>query len=143
GRAHRPGANFSAVSQGHGTSRNAGYIRVRRHHEMGAVDLVEHSRRRHTNAVLGGEIVAAIVELRNGHPIWGPIKIAPILRKRFGAEAPSRSTVARVLKRLGRIKRRQRAPRTWTVDGKPHVEVHAPNDLWTIDFKGWWRATCG
>jgi hypothetical protein len=33
--------------------------------------------------------------------------------------------------------------RVWSVDGKPHVEVHAPNDLWTIDFKGWWRSTKG
>src|SRR5438552_1452398 len=138
-----PGANVSALCEEHGISRQTGHKWLRRYHEMGFVGLVEQSRRPHTSAVLGGEIVAAIVELRNGHPIWGPIKIARILRKRFGAEAPSRSTVARVLKRLGRIKRRQRAPRTWTVDGKPHVEVHAPNDLWTIDFKGWWRATCG
>jgi transposase InsO family protein len=30
--------------------------------------------------------------------------------------------------------------RVWTVDGRPRVEVHGPNDLWTIDLKGWWFA---
>jgi len=41
------------------------------------------------------------------------------------------------------VKRRRPPVRLWTVDGKPYVEVKAANDLWTIDFKGWWRARNG
>jgi putative transposase len=48
--------------------------------------------------------------------------------------------VARVLQRLGRTRRQRPRVRIWTVDGRPRVEVQAPNDLWTIDLKGWWRA---
>jgi hypothetical protein len=33
--------------------------------------------------------------------------------------------------------------RVWIVDERPHVEVNGPNDLWTIDFKGWWLARNG
>lgn len=62
---------------------------------------------------------------------------------RFGSEAPSKSTVARVLKRLRKVKRRRPLARLWTVDEPEHVEVRAPNELWTIDFKGWWKAGNG
>jgi transposase InsO family protein len=48
--------------------------------------------------------------------------------------------VARLLKAAGQSKRRRRPVRVWHVDGRPHIEVKLPNDLWTIDFKGWWRA---
>jgi transposase InsO family protein len=48
-----------------------------------------------------------------------------------------------VLRRLGKIKRRRPPVRLWTVDARPRIEVSAPNDLWTIDFKGWWRARNG
>ena len=138
-----PGANISALCAEHSISRLTGHKWLRRYRELGYLGLVEQSRRPQSSASVGEQIVSAIVELRSRHPSWGPAKIARILASRFGSEGPSRSTVARVLKRLGRIKRRRPPVRMWTVDGKPHVEVHASNDLWTIDFKGWWRSTKG
>jgi transposase InsO family protein len=62
-----------------------------------------------------------------------------VLRRSLGEDA-SKSTVARVLHRLGRLRRHRPRVRVWSVDGRPRVEVHGPNDLWTIDIKGWWRA---
>jgi putative transposase len=138
-----PGANVSALCVEHGISRQTGHKWLRRYRELGYPGLVEQSRRPESSATVGAQIIAGILELRSRRPSWGPAKIALILASRFGTDAPSRSTVARVLKRLGRIKRRRPHARVWTVDGKPFVEVHAPNDLWTIDFKGWWRATRG
>jgi putative transposase len=73
----------------------------------------------------------------------GPDKIARVLRKRFGEDAPSRSTVARILRRLGKVKRRRPPVRLWTANERPHAEVAGSDDLWTIDFKGWWRARNG
>jgi transposase InsO family protein len=78
--------------------------------------------------------------LRDRHPSWGPQIIAGVLARRLGVEAPSRATVARVLGRLGKVKRRRPPARVWSVEGRPYVQVGAPNDLWTMDFKGWWRA---
>jgi putative transposase len=138
-----PGANISALCTEHGISRQTGHKWLRRYRELGYPGLVEESRRPHSTAAVAEQVVSEILELRNRHPSWGPAKIAQVLVRRFGSDAPSRSTVARVLKRLGRIKRRRPPVRQWTVDGKPHVELHAPNDLWTIDFKGWWRSTGG
>ena len=74
---------------------------------------------------------------------WGPQKISRILARTLNASAPSRSTVARVLNRLGKVKRKRRPVRIWSVDGRPRTEVKGPNDLWTIDFKGWWLAQNG
>src|SRR5207237_259026 len=136
-----PGASISELCAEHGISRQTGHKWLRRFRDLGYDGLVEQSRRPHSVASLAEHIVSAISELRTGHPSWGPAKIALVLRSRFGSDGPGRSTVARVLKRLGKIRRRRPPVRTWTVEGKPYVEVHAPNDLWTIDFKGWWRAT--
>jgi transposase InsO family protein len=138
------GSNISALCREYGISRQTGHKWLRRYREEGHLGLVEQSRRpRSSPLATGEEIVVSILELRSRHPSWGPDKIAGALARKLGGDAPSRSTVARVLRRLGKIKRRRPRVRLWTVDGRPHVEVTAPNDLWTMDFKGWWRARNG
>jgi transposase InsO family protein len=138
-----PGANVSALCAEHGISRQTGHKWLRRYREQGYLGLSEQSRRPVSSSGTSKEMISAVLELRNRRSSWGPTKLAQILKRRFGEDAPARSTVARLLKRLGRVKQRSRSARVWTVDGRPHVEVHGPNDLWTIDFKGWWRATRG
>src|SRR5438067_4047916 len=142
--ASAPGANVSAVCREFGVSRQTGHKWLRRYREQGYLGLVEQSRRpRSSPLVKSEEMVEAIVELRDRRPSWGPDKIAQMLTAKFGSDAPARSTVARVLRRLGKVKRRRSPVRVWSVEGKPYVEAKAPNDLWTIDFKGWWRARNG
>jgi hypothetical protein len=59
-------------------------------------------------------------------------------------EAPAPRTIARVLERAGlKRKRRQKRPAFAVIVKRPDPIVAAPNDLWTIDFKGWWRAGDG
>ncbi len=142
--ARAPSANIAALCREYGISRQTGHKWLRRYRDDGPLGLVEQSRRPRSSPLSKAEdIVAAIVELRDRRPSWGPDKIARILAVRFGSEAPSKSTVARVLKRLGKVKRRRPLARLWTVDEREHVEVRAPNELWTIDFKGWWKAGNG
>lgn len=138
-----PGANVSALCAEHGISRQTGHKWLRRYREQGYVGLSEQSRRPLSTSGTSEEIITAVLELRSRRPSWGPVKLAQVLKTRFGGDGPARSTVARILKRLGRVKQRRPSARVWTVDGRPHVEVHGPNDLWTIDFKGWWRAGRG
>src|SRR5438132_407956 len=139
-----PGANIAALCREYAISRQTGHKWLRRYHEEGPLGLVEQSRRPRSSPLTKAEdIVAAIVELRNRRPSWGPDKIARVIAARFGSEAPSRSTVARVLRRLGKVKRRRPVARFWAVNGREHVDVRAPNELWTIDFKGWWKAGNG
>ncbi len=143
-RASAPGANVSALCREFGISRQTGHKWLRRFREASYPGLVEESRRPVTSPLTTAEeLVVRIVELRDWHPTWGADKISRILRRAHGEDAPSRSTVARILSRLGKVRRRRPRVRIWTVDERPHVEVNGPNDLWTIDFKGWWLARNG
>jgi transposase InsO family protein len=139
-----PGANVSALCREFGISRQTAHKWLRRYHDQGYLGLVEQSRRPASSPLATAEdVVVGILELRDKHASWGPQKIAAVLARRLGPDAPSPTTVARVLRRLGKVKRRRPPARVWSVDGRPRIEVKAPNDLWTIDFKGWWRALNG
>jgi putative transposase len=143
-KATAPGANVAALCRDYGISRQTGHKWLRRYREQGYLGLVEQSRRPASSPLATGEeIVVSILELKGRHPSFGPQKISQVLARKLGSNAPSRTTVARVLRRLGKVKRRRTPVRIWSVEGRPRVEVKAPNDLWTIDFKGWWRARNG
>jgi putative transposase len=135
------GANIAALCKEYGISRQTGHKWLRRFRAQGYTGLVEQSRRPISSPLATGEeIVVRVLELRDQYQTWGPDKIARVLRRTLGEDAPSKSIVARVLHRLGRLRRHRPRVRVWSVDGRPRVEVHGPNDLWTIDVKGWWRA---
>src|SRR5438874_2009945 len=140
----RKGCNLSALCEEFGVSRQTGHKWLRRYRELGPLGLVEQSRRPDSSpGGTGEDVVLAILALRNQHPSWGPDKISRVLQRRLAADAPSRSTVVRILRRLGKVRRRRPPVRIWSVDGRPRVEVSGADDLWTMDFKGWWRAGNG
>ncbi len=79
------------------------------------------------------QVEVAVCEMRRGNPRWGPRRIAHELGPRFGAQAPSRSTVARILHRNGLVEPRRRRKlrsdyRRW--------ERPAPMQLWQLDIVG-------
>ena len=142
--AKRPGANISDLCREHGVSRPTGYKWLKRFRSGGYRALEELSRRPgESPSAMGEEVVSAVLSLRDKHPSWGPNKLSDIVRKALGEDGPSRATVARLIKCAGQVRRRRPPVRVWHVDDRPRVEVKAPNDLWTIDFKGWWRAGDG
>lgn len=139
-----PGANVSALCREYGISRQTGHKWLRRYRVGGYLALSERSRRPDSSPLTTAEdVVVGVLELRERHPSWGPQVISRVLGRKLGESAPSASTVARVLRRLGKIRKRRPPVRVWSVEGRPRVEVRGPNDLWTIDFKGWWRAANG
>jgi transposase InsO family protein len=140
----RPGANVSELCRQHGIARQTAYKWLRRYRAGGYRGLEELSRRPQASPTMTGhEIVKAVLALRDRHPSWGPTKLTKVLMRTLGDSGPSPRTVARLLQAAGRIRKRRPAVRVWHVEERPHVEVTAPNDLWTIDFKGWWRARNG
>jgi len=140
-KATKPGANISALCKEYGISRQSGHKWLKRYRDQGYVGLVEKSRRPTSSPLATAEeIVVSVVELRDKHPSWGAQKLSRVLAKRLGPNTPSPSTIARLLRRLGKMKRKRAHVRVWTVDGRPRVEVKGSNDLWTFDYKGWWRA---
>ena len=75
---------------------------------------------------------------RQRHPTWGPKKLKDVLEERLGHALPSASTLGEILVRRGLITRRKirarHPPRPTTL--RP---VHAPNDVWCVDYKGQFR----
>ena len=57
-------------------------------------------------------------------------------------EVPAQSTIARILWRCGLVKPTRRRSRRWH-PGNGRAVASAPNLLWTVDFKGWWRTGDG
>jgi transposase InsO family protein len=88
-------------------------------------------------------MIMAIVDAREAHPSWGPHKLRILLARRFGAQTPSESTIKRILKRFDIVRRRKPRRPISVVTQAPTVNVNAPNDVWTVDYKGWWRARNG
>jgi len=136
------GANISALCREYGITRQTGHKWLKRYEADGYDGLEERSRRpKSTPLGAAEEIIAAILKAREAHPRWGPHKLALVLRRKFGPSTPSERTIARVLTRFDQIRRRHRRHGSFHVPTQPPaIEVTSPNDLWTVDFKGWWRA---
>lgn len=140
----RPGANISELCREHGISRQTGHKWLRRYKEGGYRGLEEMSRRPHsTPSATGHDVVRVVLAMRDRHKSWGAKKLSKVLRRELGDSAPNWRTVERLLRGAGRLRQRRPPVRVWHVHERPVIEVKAPNDLWTIDFKGWWRAKNG
>jgi transposase InsO family protein len=98
----------------------------------GDAELADRSRRPLASpARSDAAIEAAVLAVRDAHPVWGARKIARCL-ERAGQDVPAVSTVHAILRRHGRV-----APPAGT-PGTPYrrFEKEAPNLLWQMDFKG-------
>jgi transposase InsO family protein len=81
--------------------------------------------------------------LRKRFPSWGARKLkARLKRMNPNVVWPASSTIGEILRRSGLTnpvrKRRRTAPYS-----QPFSEVTAPNQLWCMDFKGWFRTGDG
>jgi putative transposase len=137
-------ANISELCRLYGVSRKTGYKWLHRYRHEGPAGLMDRSRRPvNSPLAVPAHIVAEVVRLRQGHPTWGPKKLQALLLRRLPAtEVPSQSTIARVLTRCGLVTPRHPRQRRWHPGNGP-IEASAPNHLWTVDFKGWWRTGDG
>jgi putative transposase len=79
------------------------------------------------------------------HPNWGAPKIHWILKGRFGRMGlPSEAAISRWLKHWGLTRgRRARVRKGATILRPALQEARHPNDVWTVDFKGWFRTGDG
>jgi len=134
---------MTALCDEFGISRKTGYKWLRRYQEGGMKGLVDRSRapRRQARA-LSAEVVAAIVEARRQRPHWGPKKLRWQLERSYPEMRwPAPSTIGEVLRREGLVRPDGHRQRRW-----PRSELRAPqapNDVWGVDFKGWFRTRNG
>ena len=107
--------------------------------------LRERSRAPQTHGrAVAAEVRGAIVALRRTHPSWGPKKLQAVLRERQPQQRwPAPSTMGEVLRRAGLSARRPRRRRDVVPRTQPLAAAAAPNEVWTADFKGWFRTADG
>jgi transposase InsO family protein len=83
-----------------------------------------------------------MVRLKTKHKFWGARKVRD-LYTRTHQEVPSESSFKRVLDRAGLVEHRRMVRRSQAGRICTGRRANAPNDIWTVDFKGWWYKANG
>jgi putative transposase len=143
--ASAPSANVMQLCRDFGISRNNGYKWLHRFKAQGEMGLEDQSRRPLNTKGVSGETVLRLLELRHRYPNWGAKKMQVLLvRSGHKGRPPSTKTIARIFDRAGepRVRKPRRRLRL-VLREHQDLEAHGPNDVWTVDFKGWWRTRDG
>lgn len=138
------GASFMELCRQFGISPKTGYKRMQRFQEWGWDGLSDLSRapRTHPNRTPSA-VAEELVRAKQVHPTWGPRKLIPWLQERHPQVAwPAPSTAGGILQLAGLVQRRRRTRRT-TPWSHPFAEATAPNEVWAVDLKGWFRTGDG
>ena len=127
----------------YGVSRVTGYKWLDRYQQGGVAFLLDQGRApRSSPAATPPELVKLILE-ENGRYGWGARKVRKRLLKRYPDKPwPARSTISDILLRNGRVHSRRRRTR-WKHPGAAPFSTTAPNQIWTVDFKGQFRMRDG
>jgi transposase InsO family protein len=137
------GRDFAHLCREFGISRKTGYKWKERALTDGLGALRERSRRpKHSPQQVDEDVLCALIRLKLRHPHWGAKKLLVILA-RGGLPAPSLSTGHRILSKAGLVAERRR--RTKPAPGRLQTVVRpvAANEVWSVDFKGWWLLRSG
>ena len=137
--AQQAGANLRELCRRFGVAPATGYKWLGRYRRLGSAGLAD-GRRRPLSSPLqtAAELEAAVLSVRAEHPMWGGRKIRRVL-ERQGLKAPAASTITAILRRHGQLD----GPRAGERRDFLRFEHAAPNDLWQMDFKGWFALERG
>jgi transposase InsO family protein len=135
-------APFSHLCRQYGISTKTGYKWKKRFDEAGEAGLRDESRRPHNapNALSEG-VVCTLIRIKNAHMAWGPPKIHDTYMRDHQDDGVCLTSVKRVLDKAGLVKHRRRRCHNACGRIQTNVDVKAPNQLWTVDFKGWWYSS--
>jgi transposase InsO family protein len=135
---------MTELAERYGISRKTAYKWVERYELDPEHGLAERSRApKHHGRATAEAIRDAVLALRRQHPRWGPKKLRPILREREpDREWPAASTMGDLLRREGLTQPRRRSRYVVPLT-QPLATAVMPNDVWTADFKGWFRTADG
>jgi transposase InsO family protein len=134
----RDEVSFAALCRQYGVSRKTGYKWIGRFEATGLDGLKNRSSaaHRHPNEV-NAVTAEAVIAVRTAHPSWGPKKIKAWLSfKQPQASWPAQSTIAELLDRHGLVRHRRKRPHVPLYEGELSA-CQSANDVWGIDFKGW------
>lgn len=129
---------FSALCLEHGISRKTGYKWLKRAKQQGHGSLADRPRsHRQDPDAYWQSVFTKIVCLHQAHPKWGPKKIHHLVNSTLERPA-SLSTVKRFFMGAGWTQRRRHRSQSQIRLNDGRVGT-AANEVWSIDFKGWWR----
>jgi transposase InsO family protein len=131
---------FTELCREYGISTKCGYKWRKRFVEEGYAGLKEQSRKPLSNSCSMPEPVSVdLLRIKILHPTWGAKKILAVYkRNNKGKYSPVRSSVERLFSRAGLtgVRRRRKVEKGIIIQHR--IEPVEPNDVWTVDFKGWW-----
>ena len=134
----------AALCRRFGISRKTGYKRINRFKAWGYAGLGDRSRAPHTHPqATSAEVARQVIAVKRAHPTWGPKKVVAWLRTARPAGCwPAPSTAGAILQRAGLVqpRRRRRRSAAWRT---PFTAATVANDVWCMDFKGWFQTTDG
>jgi putative transposase len=138
--------DMTALCARYGISRKTGYKWLARYDAGGQPGLADRSRAPHHCPHRIPEAIATLIcDARDDHPLWGAATLLDWLAPRHpaGTAWPAVSTAADLLDRRGKVTRRRRRRPPVAHPGVVPIATAAPNDLWTVDFKGDFRTGDG
>ena len=137
------GVNMTKLCEDYGISKPTGYKWKTRFLKDGFQGLRDASKRPKINPqALSEVVVCELIKLKHHHMAWGPNKIKNLYHRRHGC-SPCTSSVKRVLERAGLVKKRRKRKSKECGRIFNSVVAEACNDVWTVDFKGWWHTKDG
>jgi transposase InsO family protein len=129
-----------------GFSRKSGYKWKARFLAQGVSGLRDRSHRPHQpGRQTSSQWLTRIRRLRRRHRSWGSKKLAACLRRDYPEpKAPAARTIGKWLQRMKLSPRvRPRARQGPPMKRRPLTIARRSNQVWTVDFKGWFRTQDG
>ncbi|MBA2433164.1 MAG: transposase, partial [Chthoniobacterales bacterium] len=141
------GESFASLCRRFGISRKSGYKWIKRYGQGGVRALEDASRRPRYHAKAHRPFWRErLCRLRAAHPRWGPKKLRWLLQKSSARvnRIPAVSTLGRWLAQANLIGKRPRRARSGPVLPWQGLRVaRRCNEVWSVDFKGWFRTGDG
>ena len=132
--------NFTELCREFGISTKCGYKWRKRFVYEGYAGLEEYSRRpKNNNRSMPEPVSVEMLRIKKLHPTWGAKKIIVVYKRmNNGKYIPARSTVEKLFVRAGYTGVRRRRKIETGIIIQQRIKAEKPNDVWTVDFKGWW-----
>lgn len=135
--------HFNDLCETHQISTKTGYKWLNRFKAEGYSGLADMSKRPHHHSQqLTEEQICGVIKLKQEFKNFGPPKICNLYNRSHHKDI-SLSSVKRIMLRAGFTKQRKKRVIKSLDHKRIMLEAKVPNDIWSIDFKGYWKGFDG